>query len=40
MRDANEQQIVAGGDPKTADLGVTQVTQEQQLGPRCGAEPK
>ena len=36
----DEQQIIAGGDPKAADLRVAGVTQKQELGPRRGAEPQ
>jgi hypothetical protein len=36
----HEQQVVCRGNPKTADFGVTQIPQEQQLGPRCRRKPE
>ena len=36
----DEQQVVAGRNPESTDLGLAQVTQEQELGPGGGAEPQ
>lgn len=36
----HKQQVVLHRDPKSADLGITYVAQEQELGPGRGAEPQ
>ena len=35
----HEQQVVFRGDPETADLGITQVTQPLQFGPGIRRQP-
>ena len=36
----DQQQIVSGGNPEAPDFGLTEITQEQQLGPRGRMEPE
>ena len=37
---ADQQQVIGAGDAKRSDLGLADITQEQQLGPGCRREPQ